>query len=365
MGAMRVINFNAGPAGLPLPALERARDELLDFKGSGMSIMEHSHRGKEYEAVHNEAIALLTELLGIPSSHQVLFLQGGGHLQFAMVPMNFLRAGQSADYVLTDGWSEKAHEEAQRIGKTQLAASTRQADGRYVRVPTQAEVKLDPTAAYCHTTSNNTLMGTQFHTYLDTGAVPHVCDMSSDFLWRKIDTSRFGLIYAGAQKNIGPSGLVVAIARKDWMAAAREDIPKILRYQTHAENNSLYNTPNTFGIYLARNVLAWIKDTGGLEKIEQRNQAKGAALYGALDSMSGFYKAPVEARSRSVMNIVFRLPSEALEDKFIGDAKKAGMVGLKGHRSTGGIRVSAYNAVSEADIAALVSFMKSFAQANG
>ena len=365
MGAMRVINFNAGPAGLPLPALERARDELLDFQGSGMSIMEHSHRGKEYEAVHNEAIALHTELLSIPSTHQVLFLQGGGHLQFAMVPMNFLKAGQSADYVLTDGWSEKAHEEAERIGTTRLAASTRLPDGKYLRVPTQAEVKLDPKAAYVHTTSNNTLMGTQFHTFLDTAAVPHVCDMSSDFLWRKIDVSKFALIYAGAQKNIGPSGLVVAIARKDWMAAAREDIPKILRYQTHAEHNSLYNTPNTWGIYLARNVLSWIKQLGGLEKIEQRNQAKGAALYGALDTLAGFYKAPVERASRSVMNIVFRLPSEPLEEKFISEAKRAGMVGLKGHRSTGGIRVSAYNAVLESDIATLVSFMKSFAAGNG
>ena len=365
MGPMRVINFNAGPAGLPLPALERARDELLDFQGSGMSIMEHSHRGKEYEAVHNEAIALLIELLAIPSSHQVLFLQGGGHLQFAMVPMNFLRPGQSADYVLTDGWSEKAHEEAQRLGTTQLAASTRLADGKYLRVPSQAEVKFDPKAAYVHTTSNNTLMGTQFHSFLETGSVPHVCDMSSDFLWRKIDPSKFGLIYAGAQKNIGPSGLVVVIARKDWIASAREDLPKILRYQTHAEANSLYNTPNTWGIYLARNVLGWIKQLGGLEKIEQRNRAKGEALYGALDSLAGFYKAPVEKGSRSLMNIVFRLPSEPLEDKFISEAKKAGMVGLKGHRSTGGIRVSAYNAVSEADIAALVSFMKSFARANG
>ena len=362
---MRVINFNAGPAGLPLTALEKARDELLDFQGSGMSIMEHSHRGKEYEAVHNEALKLLGELLGIPSTHQAMFLQGGGHLQFAMVPMNFLKPAQSADYVLTDGWSEKAHEEGARVGTVRVAATTRDGEGRYVRVPIQAEVKFDPTASYVHTTSNNTLFGTQFHTFLQTGPVPHVCDMSSDFLWRKFDVSQFGLIYAGAQKNIGPSGLVVVIARKDWIAAAREDIPKILRYQTHAEANSLYNTPNTWAIYLARNVLLWLKELGGLEKMEQRNQAKAKALYGVLDAGKGFYRAPVEVSSRSVMNIVFRLPSESLEEKFINEAKKAGMVGLKGHRSTGGIRVSAYNAVSEADIGALVSFMKSFAQANG
>ncbi len=330
-----------------------------------MSIMEHSHRGKDYEAVHTEAISLLTELLTIPSSHQVLFLQGGGHLQFAMVPMNFLRAGASADYVLTDGWSEKAHEEAKGIGAVKVASNTKTAEGKYLRVPSQQEVQLDPQAAYVHTTSNNTLSGTQFQNLLETGSVPHVCDMSSDFLWRPIDVSKFGLIYAGAQKNIGPSGLVVAIARKDWMASGRDDIPKILRYQTHAKENSLYNTPNTWGIYLARNVLQWLKDIGGLPRIEQRNRAKASALYAAIDGSAGFFKASVEPASRSTMNIVFRLASEALEEKFIAEARKASMVGLKGHRSTGGIRVSAYNAVSEADIATLVSFMKSFTQANG
>ncbi len=362
---MRVINFNAGPAGLPLPALERARDELLDFQKTGMSIMEHSHRGKDYEAVHNEAISLLTELLKIPATHQVLFLQGGGHLQFAMVPMNFLKPGLSADYVLTDGWSDKAYEEAKGIGSVKIAANTKTADGKFLRVPTQAELQLDPKAAYVHTTSNNTLSGTQFQALPDTGAVPHVCDMSSDFLWRPIDVSKFGLIYAGAQKNIGPSGLVVAIANKDWLATGREDIPKILRYTTHAKENSLYNTPNTLGIYLARNVLQWIKDLGGLEKMEQRNRAKANALYGAIDGSGGYFKTTVEPASRSTMNIVFRLASEALEDKFISEAKKASMVGIKGHRSTGGIRVSAYNAVSESDIGSLVSLMKSFAEKNG
>ena len=362
---MRVINFNAGPAGLPLPALERARDELLDFQGSGMSIMEHSHRGKEYEAVHNEALGLVGELLGIPNTHQVLFLQGGGHLQFAMVPMNFLRVGQSADYVLTDGWSEKAHEEAQRVGTAKIAATTRMPDGRYVRVPSQAEVKLDPKAAYVHTTSNNTLFGTQFHTFLDTGAVPQVCDMSSDFLWRKFDVSKFALIYAGAQKNIGPSGVVVVIARKDLIAKGRKDIPKILRYSTHAENNSLYNTPPTFAIYLMRNVLAHMKEQGGLDKVEANNREKANVLYGAIDKLAGFYKGPVEKDSRSVMNIVFRLPSEALEDKFVAEAKKAAMIGLKGHRSAGGIRVSAYNAVTVDHIKTLVTFMESFARSNG
>ncbi len=362
---MRAINFNAGPAGLPLPALERARDELIDFQGSGMSIIEHSHRGKEYEAVHNQAIGLLTELLAIPDSHTVLFLQGGASLQFAMVPMNFLPEGGSAYYVLTGTWSEKAFEEAKIVGKPRLAATTVTDDKRYLRVPAASELKLDPKAAYVHTTSNNTIFGTQWFDFPDTGSVPHVCDMSSDFLWRKVDVSKFGLIYAGAQKNVGPSGVVIVIARKDLIAKGRKDIPKILRYTTHSENNSLYNTPPTFGIYLIRNVLAHIQDSGGLAKVEATNREKAGLLYGAIDRLSGFYRAPVERDSRSVMNIVFRLPSEALEDKFVAEAKKARMVGLKGHRSAGGIRVSAYNAVSVADIKALVSLMDSFAQANG
>lgn len=362
---MRVINFNAGPAGLPLPALERARDELVDFKGSGMSIMEHSHRGKEYEAVHDEAIALLTELLGIPASHQVVLLQGGASLQFAMVPMNFLPAGGSADYVLTGVWSEKALEEAKLLGKPRVAITTANAEKKYVRVPKPAEVKVDPKAAYLHLTSNNTIFGTQFFEFPDADAVPMVCDMSSDFLWRKFDVSKFALVYAGAQKNVGPSGLVVAIIKKDFMAKGRTDIPKILRYSTHAENNSLYNTPPTFSIYLMRNVLAWMKSVGGLAQIEKWNREKGEVLYGAIDKNASFYRAPVEKDSRSLMNIVFRLPTEALEDKFVGEAKKAGMVGLKGHRSVGGIRVSAYNAVSVENIKTLASFMESFVRANG
>jgi phosphoserine aminotransferase len=284
-------------------------------------------------------------------------------MQFAFVPMNFLPKGKSADYVITGVWSEKAIEAAKSVGT--VRAAWEPADKKFVRVPTQADVKLDPHAAYVHTTSNNTIYGTQFHTFLETGAVPHICDMSSDFMWRPTDISKFAFVYAGAQKNIGPSGLVVLIANKDFMKAARTDIPKVLRYETYAEANSLYNTPNTFGIYLARNVLSWMKSIGGLKALEARNQKKAELLYGAIDTLSGFYKAPVEKASRSVMNIVFRLPSEALEDKFVAEAKKASMVGLKGHRSAGGIRVSAYNAVSVEDIQTLVSFMESFAKANG
>ncbi len=362
---MRVINFNAGPAGLPLPALERARDELIDFEGSGMSILEHSHRGKVYDAVHQEAKARLVKLLGVPDTHQVLFLSGSASLQFAMVPMNFLLAGKSADYVLTGIWSEKALDEAKLVGTPRVASTTAEKDGRYVRVPKQSEVSFDPSAAYVHTTSNNTIYGTQFHPPLSTGAVPHVCDMSSDFLSRPIDVSRFDLLYAGAQKNVGPSGIVVAIAKKDFLARGRKDIPKILRYQTHAENDSLYNTPPTFSVYLVRNVLAWIEGQGGLAGMQARNTKKAELLYGCLDRLSGYYRAPVEKASRSQMNIVFRLPSEALEDKFVKEATAAGMVGLKGHRTAGGIRVSAYNAVSEGDIKTLVSFMEAFAAHNG
>jgi phosphoserine aminotransferase len=362
---MRAINFNAGPAGLPLPALERARDEFLDFQGSGMSILEHSHRGKEYEGVHDEAIALLTRLLGIPDTHQVLFLQGGASHQFAMVPMNFLPKDGSADYIVTGTWSEKALDEAKLLGTPRVAATTIGPDKRYTRIPKQSELQLDRKAAYVHLTSNNTIFGTQWHAWPDVGTVPLVADMSSDFLWRPTDVSRFALIYAGAQKNLGPSGVTVVLLRKDFMARGRKDIPKILRYTTFAENNSLYNTPPTFAIYLMRNVLAWIDQQGGLSAMERRNTEKAELLYSALDRLSGFYRTPVEKAARSTMNIVFRLPSEELDDRFVSEAKKQRMVGLKGHRSAGGIRVSAYNAVSPENIRTLVSFMESFAKANG
>ncbi len=362
---MRVINFSAGPAGLPLPALEKARDELLDYAGTGMSIMEQSHRDKPYEAVHRDAIERLTRLLGIPDTHTVLFLTGGASAQFALIPMNFLSAGQSADYVMTGVWSEKALDEAKLLGTPRIAATTVNADGKYTRVPTQAELQLDPGAAYVHSTSNNTIYGTQFHTMIDTGSVPHVCDMSSDFMWRPLDVRKFDFIYAGAQKNLGPSGVLVAIARKEFLARGRKDIPKIFRYATHAEADSLYNTPPTLAIYLVRNVLEWMEGQGGLPGMEKRNTRKAELLYGALDRLTGFYTAPVEKASRSVMNIVFRTPSEALDAVFVTESKKAGMIGLKGHRTAGGIRVSAYNAVSVQDIETLVSFMEQFAKSHG
>lgn len=360
----RVHNFNAGPAALPLPALERARDELCDFHGTGMSIMEHSHRGKAYEAVHHEAGALLRKLLGITDDYHVLFLQGGASQQFAMIPMNLLSAEQSADYVLTGVWSEKAIAEAKYYGKARIAATTA-VDGRYTRVPAASEIELDPAAAYVHITSNNTIFGTQWSVFPDTGSVPAICDMSSDILSRRFDVSRFGIVYAGAQKNLGPSGLVVVIARKDLVARGRKDIPKVFRYATHADNDSLYNTPPTFGVYLLRNVLDWVEQQGGLEAIEATNRRKGELLYGALDRLAAFCRCPVERESRSLMNVVFRLPSEELEARFVSEATKAGLVGLKGHRSVGGIRASLYNAVSVEDVSSLVAFLEEFAAKNG
>jgi phosphoserine aminotransferase len=360
----RVINFNAGPAGLPLAALEKAQRELLDFQGTGMSIIEHSHRGKDYEAVHDEAIALMKELLAIPADYEVLYLQGGASQQFAVVPMNLLPAGKSADYVLTGTWAEKAYQEAQLIGTVRVAATTED-NKQYRRVPKQSELQLDPNAAYVHMTSNNTIFGTQFHAFPDVGKVPLVCDMSSDILWRPTDVSKFGLIYAGAQKNIGPSGVVVVIVRKDLIEGGRKDIPKIFRYSTQAKEKSLYNTAPTFSIYLVRNVLQVVKEMGGLPAMEKQNLEKGRVLYDAIDSRSDFYKCPVEKDSRSVMNVVFRLPTEALEEQFVKDAKSAGMVGLKGHRSVGGIRVSQYNAVTLDQVKTLVSFMDAFAKKNG
>ncbi len=371
----RTMNFNAGPAALPLAALERAKAELTDFAGSGMSVMEHSHRGKEYEKVHDEAIALLRELLGVPDTHEVLFVQGGASQLFAQVPMNLLGKGAVADYVVTGAWSEKALAEARTVaallgGDVKVACSTGTGDGKektYVRAPRPDEVKPSPGAAYLHFTSNETIHGVEFgveqaRPFPAPGGAPLVADMSSDFLWRKFDVSRFGLVYAGAQKNIGPSGVVVVVVAKDLVAKGRKDIPKIFQLRTAAENRSLYNTPPTFGIYMVRNVLAWLKAEGGLAAIEARNRAKAAKLYAVLDASSAVFRAPVEKESRSVMNVVFRLQTPEKEEAFVAEAKKLGMVGLKGHRSVGGIRVSTYNAVEPAWVDALCEFMAEWAK---
>jgi phosphoserine aminotransferase len=370
----RTINFNAGPAALPLPALERARDEFLDFAGSGMSVMEHSHRGKEYEGVHDEAIALVRELLAVPASHEVLFLQGGATSLFAEIPMNLLEKGKTAQYLVTGAWGEKALGEAKVVsalfGASVAVQSTGVGEGKeksYTRVPAGAQVAVDPGAAYLHITSNETIHGVQFNVdasrpFPDTGSVPLIADMSSDFLWRPFDVTKFGLAYAGAQKNVGPSGVVVAVVSKEVLDRGRKDIPKIFQFRTHAENKSLYNTPPTFGVYMVRNVLAWLKGQGGLAKVEEANRKKAGRLYGVIDKNPQFFRSPVEKESRSVMNVVFRLPSEELEAQFIADAKKKGMVGLKGHRSVGGIRASIYNAATYEWVDALASFMEEFAK---
>jgi phosphoserine aminotransferase len=353
------MNFNAGPAALPLAALERAQAELLDLGGTGMSVMEHSHRGKAYEAVHNEALALGRELLAVPESHLILLLQGGASQQFATVPMNLLPAGKSADYVLTGAWSQKALKEG-KIAGTVRVAGTAEKDGKFGRIPAQSELSLDANAAYVHITSNNTIFGTQWDKFPDTGNVPLVADMSSDIMWRPIDVSKFGLIYAGAQKNLGPSGLVVVIVRKDLVEGGRKDIPIIFQYRTQADNNSLYNTPPTFSVYLLRNVLDDVKKNGGLKAMEQRNREKAKLLYDVIDARSDFFSTPVDKAARSMMNVVFTLKTPELEAEFLAEAQKRKMVGLKGHRSVGGMRASIYNAVETAWVKALADFMREF-----
>lgn len=357
----RVHNYNAGPAALPLQTLKYAADEFLDFQNSGMSVMEVSHRSKEYDAVHNEAVSLVKSLLALPDDYHVLFLQGGASTQFAMIPMNLLGGDKFADYVNTGTWSTKAIKEAKLIGKFRLAGSSEQ--GGFTSIP--KELDLDPNAEYVHITSNNTIKGTQYFKFPETGGVPLVADMSSDIMWRPFDVKPFGIIYAGAQKNLGPSGVTLVIIRDDILAKCNDNLPTMFKYKTHVEKNSLYNTPPTFGIYMLRNVLKWINDQGGLDAMEKQNRAKSELLYGLIDNSGGYYKNPIVKEDRSVMNVVFRLPSEELEAKFVADGKNAGFIGLKGHRSVGGCRVSMYNATSLESITDLTGFMKDFQAENG
>ena len=357
----RAHNYNAGPAALPLDALRAAQEELLDFANSGMSVTEISHRSKEYEAVHNEAIALVKELLSLPANYQVLLLQGGASLQFAMVPLNLLGGEKSADYVITGTWAQKALKEAKIIGKCRVAATSE--PGNFTSIPRQLD--LDPQAQYVHITSNNTIKGTQYFDFPATGAVPLISDMSSDIMWRPFDVAPFGLIYAGAQKNLGPSGLTLVIIRDDLLEKCNPSLPTMLKYGTHIKENSLYNTPPTFGIYLMRNVLRWVKAQGGLAAMEKQNREKGRLIYGFIDGSGGFYQNNLNPPDRSVMNVVFRLASEELDAKFVAEAKAAGFIGLKGHRSVGGCRISMYNATSVESINDLIAFMKQFQAKNG
>ena len=363
--AKRVINFYAGPAGLPLPALERAQAELLDFESTGMSVMEISHRAKEYDAVHNEAVSLVRELLDVPDNFKVLFLQGGGNLQFAMLPMNILHSGRKADYIVTGNWAKKALKEAKIVAGDAVRCIASTEEEGFRRLPRPEEIKVNEDAAYVHFCSNNTIYGTQWKAFPQTGKVPLVADMSSDMMWRPFDVKPFGFIYAGAQKNLGPSGLVVAIVRDDFLEMCSDKLPSMLQYKIHAEKNSLYNTPPCFSIYILRNVLAYNKQIGGLEAIYKRNLRKGELLYGMMDKYPDFYKGYVTAKEdRSTMNVDFNLPSEELDAKFVAEAKKAGMVGLKGYRTMGGIRVSCYNAVTVEQVERLCGFMEDFVKNN-
>jgi phosphoserine aminotransferase len=360
----RLRNYYAGPAALPLEALQAAQKELLDFAGSGVSVMETSHRSKEFDHIHNETIALVKELMGLDDKFDVLLLQGGASLQFAMVPMNLIPKGQSADYIITGSWSKKAIKEAKIIASARVAATT-EIDGVFRAIPKQEALDLDPKAAYCHITSNNTIYGTQWGRFPNTGNVPLVADMSSDILSRRFDPAPFGLIYAGAQKNLGPSGLVVVIIRKDVLEKSNEGLPTMLSYRTHAKENSLFNTPPCFSIYMMNKVLHWVKGRGGVAVLEKENQAKGKLIYGAIDQSNGFYKNTIAAQDRSLMNVVFNLTTEELEKKFVADALVAGFLGVKGHRSIGGIRASIYNANGLDSVTDFVAFMKNFAAKNG
>jgi phosphoserine aminotransferase len=358
----RIFNFSAGPAVLPLSVLEQAQRELVSLPGVGMSVMEISHRSKTFEDILNTAIADIRELAAIPANYKVLMLQGGATLQFSMVPMNLLGAGQTADYVDTGSWADKAIKEAKKVGKVNVTGSTK-ADS-YTRIPAQSELKLTPGAAYVHITTNNTIEGTEWQTLPDVGEAPLVADTSSDMFHGPLDVGRFGLIYAGAQKNLGPSGVTLVIVRDDLLARGQDSLPIAMNYRTHADNNSLYNTPPTFGIYILGLTMQWLKTQGGLAGIKQINERKAAKLYAEIDR-TGFYRGTAQKESRSLMNVTFRLPSEELEKAFEKEATAAGLDGLKGHRAVGGLRASIYNAFPEEGIDALVQFMREFEKKRG
>ncbi|WP_276354619.1 3-phosphoserine/phosphohydroxythreonine transaminase [Cohnella caldifontis] len=361
--ANRAYNFNAGPAALPLEVLRQAQEQFVEFEGTGMSLMEMSHRGKVYESVHYEAEKLLRELAGIPDGYKVLFLQGGASTQFAMVPMNLAAPGRKAAYVHTGAWAGKAIKEAKLFSEVAIAAST-EADA-FMRIPSADELNIPDNAAYLHLTSNETIGGTQWAEYPDTGSVPLVADMSSDILCRPLNVSQFGLIYAGAQKNLGPSGVTIVIVREDLIGQPAQPVPTMLQFATHAKSDSLYNTPPTFAVYMVNLVLKWLKDKGGTAAMERINREKAGLLYQEIDGSGGFYRGCAQAGSRSLMNVTFRMANEELEKQFVKESEAAGFVGLKGHRDVGGLRASIYNAVPLESVQALASFMRDFKQRNG
>lgn len=359
----RIYNFSAGPAVLPEEALKEAQEHLLALPGVGMSVLEISHRSKTFDDIINQTRADIKKLLNISDDYAILFLQGGASLQFSMVPMNIMPPTNKADYISTGSWSKKAIKEAKRVGAVNISASTEETT--FNRIPKQEELKLDPDAAYVHFTSNNTIYGTQWQTEPEAGNVPLVCDASSDILCRKIDVSKYGIIYAGAQKNMGPAGVTLVIFRKDLLERSPDDLPTMLNYKTHVEKDSLYNTPNTFGIYIIGLVAKWLLNMGGLDQMYETNKQKAGLLYKFIDSSGGYYKGHAEKESRSVMNVTFNLSTEELEKKLISEALAAGFSGLKGHRSVGGLRASIYNAFPTKGVEDLVSFMKDFQQKNG
>jgi len=358
----RIFNFSAGPAVLPVPVLEEAQRDMLSLPGVGMSVMEISHRSKTFDEIINRTEASLRDLLKIGPNYHILFLQGGASLQFSMVPMNFLPADGSADYVLTGSWGKKALKEAKKVGAVNVAATM--ADGGFTRVPSRDEMSLNPHAAYVHITSNETIEGVQWKREPNVGDVPLIVDSSSDILSRELDVDKYALIYAGAQKNMGPSGVTLVIVRDDLLQRIPENLATMLDYRVHVENKSLYNTPNTWGIYIMDLVCKWLQDQGGLAGMEKQNDEKAQLLYDAIDA-TDFYRGHADVDCRSTMNVTYRLPSEELEKKFAAEATAQGLDGLKGHRSVGGIRASIYNAFPRAGVEALVSFMKDFERRNG
>ena len=360
----RIYNFSAGPAVLPMPVLEEAQRNLLGLPGVGMSVLEVSHRSPAFEEVIQSAEADLRALLKIPDTYKVLFLQGGASLQFTMVPMNLLPKDASADYILTGSWGQGAIKEARKIGTVREAGTT--AEGNFSRVTPQDELILDPNAAYAHFTSNETIFGVEFQSEPAVGDVPLVCDMSSNFISKPVDVSKYALIYAGAQKNAGPAGATIVIVRDDVLQRVPKGLPAMLDYRNLAEKESMYNTPPCFAIYICGLVFKWLRnDIGGLEKIQVANQAKAKILYDAIDASDGYYSGHSEPHCRSLMNVTFRLPSEELEKKFAKEATAAGLDGLKGHRSVGGMRASIYNAFPREGVVRLVEFMKDFTEKNG
>jgi len=360
--ATRIFNLSAGPATLPVPVLEQAQRELLALPDIGMSILEVSHRSRVFEKILADAEADIRAVAGIPSNYRVLFLQGGASLQFSMVPMNLLAEGATADYLVTGVWATKAADEARKIGKVHIAATTKAE--QFSRVPRVEEIVLTPGAAYVHMTSNNTIYGTEWKELPEVGDLPLVSDTSSDMFSRPIDVAKHALIYSGAQKNLGPAGVALVIIREDLLARSAASLPAMLSYAVHAENRSLYNTPPVFAIYLVGLVVKWIQGQGGLPHIADLNERKAAKLYAEIDR-GAFYRGTAQKESRSLMNVTFRLPSEELEKKFVKDAEAAGFDGLKGHRSVGGIRASIYNAFPEEGVEALTAFMREFERRNG